>query len=452
MGDTAFSSDHDSKVISGFGGQPFHATARLQAAGAHTVMKSDALNSEQPPPFHTQYSNFTSRQNYQSTAPTSTHEEATDCYTRPGPSYSMTQLKEALPNYPPQQANYAPQPPANYAMTQPNHQTPASYLTPLTNATFVPSMPGHFPPSYPGAHYIGGFYAVAPPQQYATSYPTHPYPPSQPYPNMPGQTYSTAPFLDPRNTAPNLSQPVGMHGFQSHSSHLQPGMRGGQITYRPDRAGEFVSYNPSISSGEAATYGSWISKGEPVFVPSTTSRGPPRKPRQSGHALWVGNLPPNATVTDLKDHFSREATNEIESLKLIAKSSCAFVNYRTQSACAAAMARFHDSRFHGTRLVCRLRRTMGPLSASNDATTGETRVPDGNSESATEVPDGPTKGAVPEKIFILKSLTLQDLEISTRNGLWATQSHNEEVLNEAFKVCNTTIDLDSETNQSPSLL
>ena len=32
---------------------------------------------------------------------------------------------------------------------------------------------------------------------------------------------------------------------------------------------------------------------EPATVPSFP-RGPPRKPKQSGHALWVGNLPPAA--------------------------------------------------------------------------------------------------------------------------------------------------------------
>jgi|TARA_R110002003_G_scaffold97_33_gene7998 hypothetical protein len=38
------------------------------------------------------------------------------------------------------------------------------------------------------------------------------------------------------------------------------------------------------------------------------------------------------------------------------------------------------------------------------------------------------------RYFIVKSLTLQDLELSVRNGIWATQSHNEEALNKAFRV------------------
>ncbi|KFX92393.1 hypothetical protein V490_05411, partial [Pseudogymnoascus sp. VKM F-3557] len=79
----------------------------------------------------------------------------------------------------------------------------------------------------------------------------------------------------------------------------------------------------------------------------TTIRGPPRKPKQSGHALWVGNLPPGANVVDLKDHFAQDATEDILSVFLMSKSSCAFVNYKTEEACAAAMARFHDSRLKG---------------------------------------------------------------------------------------------------------
>lgn len=39
-----------------------------------------------------------------------------------------------------------------------------------------------------------------------------------------------------------------------------------------------------------------------------------------------------------------------------------------------------------------------------------------------------------DKFFILKSLTIEDLNASVRTGKWATQSHNEKKLNEAFQV------------------
>jgi RNA recognition motif-containing protein len=188
---------------------------------------------------------------------------------------------------------------------------------------------------------------------------------------------------------------------------------------------------------------------------SSIPRGPPRKPKQSGHALWVGNLPPGTTVVDLKDHFSRDATKDIESLFLISKSNCAFVNYRTEASCTAAMHRFHDSRFHGVRLVCRLRRSSAPASGvptgpsamagsqpANVSPPKSPRVAEGE-ESHPETTDPAPRhsgevnreaSTATEKYFIVKSLTLQDLELSVRNGIWATQSHNEDVLNKAFQV------------------
>lgn len=201
---------------------------------------------------------------------------------------------------------------------------------------------------------------------------------------------------------------------------------------------------------------------EAVAAVPSFPRGPPRKPKQSGHALWVGNLPPAATVADLKNFFSREATKDIESIFLISKSNCAFVNYRTEAACAAAMSRFHDSRFHGVRLVCRLRR--GSATATTTATSstealavatesgpptedgakstddavspiivvGSTNTPKAQS-GTTDSYTSQGNFKVPEKFFIVKSLTLQDLESSVRNRVWATQSHNEDALNRAFR-------------------
>jgi hypothetical protein len=175
--------------------------------------------------------------------------------------------------------------------------------------------------------------------------------------------------------------------------------------------------------------------------------------------LWVGNLPPSATVLDLKNHFSRDATKDIESLFLISKSNCAFVNYRSEEACTAAMNRFHESRFYGVRLVCRLRRgttgtigiptiSPGSLNASVDAqaiaddsrTTdadtptivGSSRADQLQDSEQTKTSPVNEQGKVSDKFFITKSLTVQDLEASVRNGVWATQSHNEAALNRAF--------------------
>ena len=155
-------------------------------------------------------------------------------------------------------------------------------------------------------------------------------------------------------------------------------------------------------------------------------------------------------MSDLKDHFSREATNDIESVFLISKSNCAFVNYKSEEACATAMSRFHDSRYQGVRLVCRLRRGSAASVSPTKTDTSTVIMDQATAISSSEVLDSsqddelslqalalsePSKTPqVKEKFFIVKSLTIEDLELSLRNGIWATQSHNEAALNQAFEV------------------
>lgn len=55
-----------------------------------------------------------------------------------------------------------------------------------------------------------------------------------------------------------------------------------------------------------------------------------------------------------------------------------------------------------------------------------------SADGARDSTDAVTR--TPEKYFVVKSLTLQDLEASVQIGIWATQSHNEAVLNKAFEV------------------
>ena len=48
--------------------------------------------------------------------------------------------------------------------------------------------------------------------------------------------------------------------------------------------------------------------------------------------------------------------------------------------------------------------------------------------------EGERPAKVNDKYFIMKSLTVEDMELSVRNGIWATQAHNEDALNKAFEV------------------
>ncbi|KAL2783904.1 YT521-B-like domain-containing protein [Aspergillus keveii] len=174
---------------------------------------------------------------------------------------------------------------------------------------------------------------------------------------------------------------------------------------------------------------------------STTSKGPPRKPKQSGNALWVGNLAPGTNIVELKDHFSQDATRDLESVFLISRSNCAFVNYKSEEACLRALSRFHDTRLRGTRLVCRVRRgLMSPgvhsefTGLSDSPSMREAEDLSKTNTTEDEGREGSYSARVPNRYFILKSLTVEDLGISWQSGIWATQTHNEENLNRAFEV------------------
>jgi hypothetical protein len=372
-------------------------------------------------------------------------------------------------------------------------------------------MPAHPSSGIPGSSSYGNTYAAGPYQQqsFGQSSQHNGYPPfGTNQPRMPGGSQMQPPFqnyVQPSQymyyPAPYAAQGQYNLGYQaqgaqnhamyerrgsmvgasaglngSHSMDYQhyDGTIGGARMGSAEQAAIGSAYNAPYARGQGKTSflilgqvestatrsqanhtNAGMSHSGPV---SSIPRGPPRKPKQSGHALWVGNLPPGTTVMALKDHFSRDATKDIESLFLISKSNCAFVNYRSEASCTAAMHRFHDSRFNGVRLVCRLRRSSAPASGvptgpsamvgtqqTNNVSPPRTPKVDGevvdglqDSDHDTSLQkDGegePRTSDSPNKYFIVKSLTLQDLELSVRNGIWATQSHNEDVLNKAFRV------------------
>ncbi|KAF1915013.1 YT521-B-like domain-containing protein [Ampelomyces quisqualis] len=358
---------------------------------------------------------------------------------------------------------------------------PASAVAYQLGQTF--QMPGQAPGNISSHHQYGSAYAAGLYQQQAY---------------LQGTQQSYSQFVGNRSRMPATELQTGYQHFPGPSQYMYySAPYGHQPQYNPgfpaqgqamyDRRGSIASASPVLNSSynidyqhhdasfasarlgvsgmqvEQSTMGSAFSPPFPR-VPGTSHsspissipRGPPRKPKQSGHALWVGNLPPGTTVVALKDHFSREATKDIESLFLISKSNCAFVNYRSEVSCTAAMHRFHDSRFNGVRLVCRLRRSSAPASGvptgpssmvgSQQSNASPPMTPKLDSEATTIVQEGAPQSSpqnegddVPEptnsssKYFIVKSLTLQDLELSVRNGIWATQSHNEDVLNKAFQ-------------------
>ena len=172
--------------------------------------------------------------------------------------------------------------------------------------------------------------------------------------------------------------------------------------------------------------------------------GTPPKPKQSGFSLWIGNLPDEVSIFDLKDYFARDASEQIESVFLIFRSNCAFVNYRTKLACLEALARFRDGVFPGARIALRSRRTSSSMNIDTISAEMNYDGRDGMNPGSMDGSGahlmqmglrGVASGGVRDRFFILKSLTIDDLELSTFNGIWATQAHNEVILDDAYKVC-----------------
>ena len=167
-------------------------------------------------------------------------------------------------------------------------------------------------------------------------------------------------------------------------------------------------------------------------------------------------MPPQTELMSLVLHVCKEAPG-LESLFLISKSNCAFANFKDESTCAAAQQKIHDSKFQTVRLVSRLRRSSvgtasgvavptGPAALNPLPSPSVARTPspetnakpkvDGERSSTVDKPETDGVDGVPkDKYFVVKSLTVEDLELSVRNGIWATQSHNEEALNKAYQVC-----------------
>jgi YT521-B-like domain/RNA recognition motif. (a.k.a. RRM, RBD, or RNP domain) len=166
----------------------------------------------------------------------------------------------------------------------------------------------------------------------------------------------------------------------------------------------------------------------------------------------VGNLPFNTAITDLRDHFSKGFTLDIESVFLMLKSNCAFINYSTESACREAAKRFLNSQFMGASLVCRTRTSKSSTDIAGEHNNPEEEVRTRCSSNLSgetafqkefpgtamlgdeKTPEIKLKSKELERFFLLKSLTVEDLVRSVQYGIWTTQNHNEELLNQAYYV------------------
>jgi hypothetical protein len=194
----------------------------------------------------------------------------------------------------------------------------------------------------------------------------------------------------------------------------------------------------------------------------------------------VGNLPFNTSIIDLRDHFSKGFTRDIESVFLMLKSNCAFINYSTETACQEATDIFQNSQFMGVSLVCRTRKPKfstdvvdehnnpkeeqsNPEEERNNPEEEQNNPEEEQNNSEEDIrtqcssslsgetaflkesfgtailedektPEIKQRSQELDRFFVLKSLSVDDLYRSVRYGIWTAQNHNEELLNQAYYV------------------
>ena len=200
----------------------------------------------------------------------------------------------------------------------------------------------------------------------------------------------------------------------------------------------------------------------------------PKPPTHSPFAMWCGNVPSDCTEGEIFTYFTTRSSPSsdpdittdtdvdlnipgVESIHLISRSNCCFVNYRSdihlQHAIATtngASLRPDDWRLRP--LVCRVRKgdddstksgvgaqRLGGLHHGYVADKQNTSpvVEDNKRLSAAEkVSEKETRSwsnsttssflsqHFPTRYFILKAKNEQDLQISVETGLWTTQLHN----------------------------
>ncbi|KAJ7609782.1 YT521-B-like domain-containing protein [Mycena polygramma] len=166
--------------------------------------------------------------------------------------------------------------------------------------------------------------------------------------------------------------------------------------------------------------------------------------------MWAGDVPRDASQAELWRFFAHSPDAGVCAIALIPRSGCAFVSYASVAHLRAAVARFDGRPLRGAdaRLVCRARREQDDLragaglgmrartlsvSVSSDADVPVR--PDSAASSCSQVSSNSSllRRHFPQRFFILKSLTREDLDHSVQTRLWAPQAHNAGILDRAFR-------------------
>ncbi|KAF9427029.1 hypothetical protein BGZ94_005634 [Podila epigama] len=210
----------------------------------------------------------------------------------------------------------------------------------------------------------------------------HPRPHPHPSPHL-HTPYSgnPPPFPPPGATVYSPILPPTGIGMATLDPHRQPPYPQNPAAIRPPQLINTLHHQPILSPFHPSvapppplqpfmTHGYGYEYHPPGYYPpgGGWNQRPPislqKKPKDLDKAMWVGNVLNDTTVEELQAIFEAPPTEEEgdvihdvpESIFILNKSNCAFVNYASHEAVDRAVLRFHDKEFKNTRLVCRPRK------------------------------------------------------------------------------------------------
>ncbi|KAJ3735887.1 YT521-B-like domain-containing protein [Lentinula guzmanii] len=423
----------------GFSNQPLFSHPS-QGGSPSPPMSSPSTSQNTTPPYHGQFHSL----RYPSSMSPSQYPYSHHSYSPSHHSYSPS------PVY---QSQYAPAPYPQHFTSPAEVEGQGTWWYLPHAAPNAPSYPGHYPMTYSPVH-----------QELENAYPASPVAGTSLAPD-----YS---ILPARSPAP-------FHPARRPSSSLAA---------------------PEEESPASSSPGPVASSSKTTGEKSTPAVRRPYHPNPPSHrsewVMWAGNVPSDATHDELWRFFNQsDDPGGVLSVFLISRSSCAFVNYESEAQLQAAIAQFngiplrsHDPRC--PRLVCRVRKIDDDLKAGvggqrgvgmhtkwlrdlREKTRGKKKATDQSDQSdfddsnssiaalsasvSSDDDNRPlfAKGTksnssgsyastnsslltrhFPKRYFILKSLSQYDLDLSVQKGLWATQKHNEGILDQAYRTSN----------------
>ena len=200
----------------------------------------------------------------------------------------------------------------------------------------------------------------------------------------------------------------------------------------------------------------------------------PKPPTHSPFSLWCGNVPSDCSEGEIYNFFTSRSSPSsdpntdtdtdldlnvtgVESIHLISKTNCCFVNYRSDTHLQHAIATTNGSSlrpedYRLRPLVCRVRKgdddstksgvgaqrlgglhlgyveskeNSSPVLSDKKRLTAGDRISEKDGRSwSNSTTSSFLSQHFPTRYFILKAKNEHDLQISVETGLWTTQLHN----------------------------